>query len=229
MGVNYNNPPQNAPTDKVLEMKNQGLSNNQIIQNLQREGYMQSQIFDAMNQADIKAGVTNMPINYNQNFEAQNPMTMGAGPIPQMPQPPQAPKQQGPPMGPPQGPPMMPLQDPNMGMNFTPPGSVSTEELIEALINEKWNDLLTDVNKIIDWKEKAESRLVKVETGFEEIKKNFDLLHKAIVGKVGEYDKHILDVGAEIKAMEKVFQKVLPTFVENVNELSRITDEIKKK
>ena len=223
MGVNYNNPPQNVPTDKVLEMRSQGLTNNQIIQNLQREGYMQSQIFDAMTQADIKVGVTNMPVNYNQNFDAANPMTMGAGPIPQSPRP-----QQGPQMAPPQqsqGPPMMPPQD----LNYAPQGGVSTEELIEALINEKWNELLNDVNKIVEWKEKAETRMVKVEQGFEEIRKNFDMLHKAIVGKVGEYDKHILDVGAEIKAMEKVFQKVLPTFVENVNELSRITDEIKKK
>lgn len=219
-GPNYNNPVQGIPTDKVLEMRNAGVSNNQIIQNLQREGFMQSQIFDAMNQAEIKAGVSRLPMDYNQSFDAQNPMTMGAPQ--QMPPPP--PQNMRPQM--PQAQFQPPFQEqPNSQIQ----GSVSTEELIEALIDEKWNDLLKDVNRIIDWKEKAESRMQKMELGFDEIKKNFDLLHKAIVGKIGEYDKHILDVGAEIQAMEKVFQKVLPTFVDNVNELSRITDNIKKK
>ena len=45
---------------------------------------------------------------------------------------------------------------------------------------------------------------------------------------MGEYDKHIMEVGSEIKAMEKVFSKVLPTFTENVNELNNITKKIKE-
>jgi hypothetical protein len=108
-------------------------------------------------------------------------------------------------------------------------GNISTEELIEAIIDEKWNELLKDINKVIDWKDKAETRLVQMEQKLQDIKEEFDKLHQAIIGKVGEYDKHILDVGTEVKAMEKVFQKVLPTFVDNINELGRITDNIKGK
>lgn len=218
-GPDYNKPVQGVPTDKVLQLRNQGLSNNQIIQALQREGYMQSQIFDAMNQAEVKMGITNIQSDYVQQYEPANPMTMGAQPMPQG---------RGPPMqGPPQGQGFMPQMPPqDMGGIG---GSVSTEELIEALIDEKWNDLLKNMEKVVDWKDKAESRLVKMEQSIEDIKKNFEMLHKAVVGKIGEYDKHIMDVGAEIEAMEKVFQKVLPTFVENVNELSRITDNIKKR
>ena len=221
---NYNNPVQGIPTDKVLQLRSSGLSNNQIIQSLQREGYMQSQIFDAMNQAEVKMGVTNIQSEYLQSYEPSNPMSMGAAQ--QMPPPPQqgGVQQQG----------MRPQQgggySPDMGIgNFGLSGSVTTEELIEALIDEKWNELLKDIAKIADWKEKADTRLVRMEQSFEDLKKNFETLHKAVIGKIGEYDKHILDVGAEIQAMEKVFQKVLPTFVENVNELSRITDNIKKK
>ncbi len=215
---NYNNPLQGIPTDKVLQMRGQGLSNNQIIQGLQREGYMQSQIFDAMNQAEIKMGVTGIQPDYMQSYEPANPMTMGAQP--QMPPPPQNQTR---------------AQSPSQGMNFQPQtiqtnqSSIMSEELIEALVDEKWNELLRDINKIAEWKDKAEGRISKMEQSFDDIKKNFDTLHKAVIGKIGEYDKHILDVGAEIQAMEKVFQKVLPTFVENVNELSRITDNIKRK
>ena len=46
-----------VPTDKVMEMRSKGLSNNQIIQILQREGHDMPLIFNAMNQADIKSGI----------------------------------------------------------------------------------------------------------------------------------------------------------------------------
>ena len=60
-----------------------------------------------------------------------------------------------------------------------------------------------------------------------DMKADLDNLHKAIVSKIGEYDKNLLDVGTEIKAMEKVFQKILPTLTENVAELSRVTRNVK--
>ena len=67
-----------------------------------------------------------------------------------------------------------------------------------------------------------------MEQNFQNLKESFSQLQKAVIGKVAEYDKHILDVGTEVKAMEKVFSKVLPVFTENVHELSRITDKIKQ-
>ena len=52
-------PPETStpPTDKIMTMRQQGLDNNAIIQSLQREGYSSDNIFKAMNQADISAGI----------------------------------------------------------------------------------------------------------------------------------------------------------------------------
>ena len=47
------------------------------------------------------------------------------------------------------------------------------------------------------------------------------------MGKISEYDQNIIDVGTEMKAMEKVFQKVLPSLTENVNKLERMTKSSK--
>lgn len=131
--------------------------------------------------------------------------------------------------------PPLPNQN-NMSRQGMPPPNmapmqqnVSNEELIEAIIDEKWNDLLKDINKIIEWKNSTENRITKIEQQFGDLKDQYDKLHQAVIGKIGEYDKNILDVGAEIKAMEKVFAKVLPVFTENVSELSRITDTLKGK
>lgn len=207
--VDYNNLPSGIPTDKVITMRTQGLTNNQIIQNLQREGFNQTQIFDAMNQAEAKIGVENiLPKNLNSPQPA-NPMEMEMPNNQQMSSP--SKEQQNSILG-----------------SVDQMDSVSTEELIEALIDEKWNELVKDINKIVEWKDKADERVSKIEQSLVDLNKSFDNLHKAVVGKIGEYDKNILDVGTEIQAMEKVFQKVLPTFTDNVKELSRITDKIKK-
>lgn len=104
----------------------------------------------------------------------------------------------------------------------------TNEELIEAIIDEKWNELVKDITKIIEWKNSTETRVSAMEQQMKDLEKSFDNLHHAVVGKIGEYDKNILDVGAEIKAMEKVFSKVLPVFTENVSALTRVTDDIKE-
>jgi predicted site-specific integrase-resolvase len=118
-----------------------------------------------------------------------------------------------------------PPQMPPMGGNVV--NNSSNEELIEAIIDEKWNELVKDITKIIEWKNSTETRVSAMEQQMKDIQNSFDKLHQAVVGKIGEYDKHILDVGAEIQAMEKVFAKVLPVFTQNVSELTRVTDDIK--
>ncbi len=129
---------------------------------------------------------------------------------------------------PPPSPGIMPMPS----MQQQPPAQqqfqTTNEELIEAIIDEKWNDLVKDINKIIEWKNIADAKLISMTQQLKDMRGEFDKLHQSIIGKVGDYDQHILNVGAELKAMEKVFAKVLPVFTENVSELSRITDTMKQ-
>jgi prefoldin subunit 5 len=193
---------QGLPVDQINNLRSQGLSDNQIIQNLQRDGFSSAQVFDAMNQAGMNT----------------------AGPLPE------GQALQGAPPSPPPGP--MP---PAPGMMPAPPGPTPDiggdreriEELAEAIIDEKWAELIKNINKIFEWKEKTDGTLKKLSQEMIDLKANFDKLHKGILGKITEYDQNIINVGTEVKAMEKVFQKVLPTFTDNVNELSRITKKYK--
>jgi prefoldin subunit 5 len=135
--------------------------------------------------------------------------------LPNMGQPP------GAPLGSPQSQPYNAPNDMNHG--------ATNEELIEAIIDEKWNELIKDVNKILEWKNSTENRITRIEQSITDMRSEFDKLHQGVLGKIGEYDKHIMDVGVEIQAMEKVFAKVLPVFTQNVSELTRITDDLKNK
>ena len=102
------------------------------------------------------------------------------------------------------------------------------EELIEAVIDEKWADLIKNVEKIIEWKEHVDGQIVEMNTKFTELKDSFSRLETGVLKKVGDYDQNVKDVGVELKALEKVFSKMLPTFTENVSELSRLTENLKK-
>ncbi len=207
----------NVPVSQVMGMRDQGLSNNQIIQSLQRDGFSSSQIFEAMNQADMNpavSGASSGQISQEQN-NSSNP-NFNSTPASTSPMEPSSSQ--------------MNFSAPHAGHSPLPPMTdkqAEIEELVESIIEEKWEEIAKDINRIIGWKNKVESKLSTIEQDFNSLKEEFDKLHNAVIGKIGEYDKNILNVGAEVKAMEKVFSKVLPVFTENVSELSRISDNFK--
>ncbi|MFH1212155.1 MAG: hypothetical protein V1659_04495 [Candidatus Woesearchaeota archaeon] len=192
--------------ERIIALKQQGYDNNQIIQTLQRDGYSSTQIFNALNQADNSQ---TQPAN-QQGAGTQYDDFSGQG------------FQQQPAVAQPEQRQAMQQQQPAQQSS----GAYNTEELVEAIIDEKWNDLVADINKIVEWKNTTESKIASMQQQVEDIKHEFDKLHEAILSKVGEYDQHILEVGTEVKAMEKVFSKVLPVFTKNVQDLNEITKKI---
>ncbi|MGC8929847.1 MAG: hypothetical protein ACP5OZ_04985 [Candidatus Woesearchaeota archaeon] len=206
-----------TPINEVLQLRTQGLTNAQIIDVLQREGYNSDQIFDALSQADVKSSLQQSPPL--ESFNVQNQM---ATENPQVFQQQLQQTQQS-------------EEDYNYGgfSQYAQPSILDTEtekieQIAEAIIDEKWNDLVESINKVIDWKNKVEARIVKIEQQLNDLKQLYAELQKGILEKVGEYDQHILDVGTEIKAMEEVFKKIMPSFTQNVNELSSIVKNLKK-
>jgi hypothetical protein len=170
-------PVADIPIQQVAALQAQGVSNAQIIQALQGQGYPAQTIYDAIAQAEIKKN-----------------------PEPFEPPPEQRQERQSHP---------------------------DSEVVVEQLIEEKWHELQKELAKTNEWKDSVNSRVDKLEQSMADMKADLDGLHKAIVARIGEYDKTLLDVGTEIKAMEKVFQKVLPELTGSVQELSRITKVVK--
>lgn len=171
-------PQPDIPVSYVITMQQQGLTNNQIIQNLQRQGFQPNQIYDALAQAEAKRSIEPLqPMDMPSNMEPKHP---------------------------------------------------DNEALVEQIIHEKWQDFQKDISKVNEWKDVMNSRLDRMEQSMTDLRADLEGLHKAIVSRVGEYDKTLMDVGTEIKAMEKVFQKVLPELTSNVQELSKMTKSAKK-
>ncbi len=188
------------PIDQIMALKQRGMNNDQIISELERQGYNSSQIFDALNQVNISGG------NVGQNSPNLN--------IPQ---------------------PDFPQEQPYTGeqrLEPAPPpqeliNREQIEEIAEAIIDEKWKEFEEDIKIIIDWKEKTDTKIGQIEQQIKDLTNSLNNLHKSIISKISGYDKNITDVGTEMKAMEKVFQKILPSLTENVNKLDRMTKSSK--
>jgi uncharacterized phage infection (PIP) family protein YhgE len=110
---------------------------------------------------------------------------------------------------------------------FASEQQVNVEEYVETIIDEKWTELEKDIQKIVDWKNRSEQRINELSSKVEDLKDRFEKTQAAMLGKLGEYDQTMKDVGADLKAMEKVFSKVLPQFTDNVKTLSDVTEKLK--
>jgi hypothetical protein len=203
-----------TPTNLVLQMRQQGLTDNQIVQSLQKEGYTSTQIFDALSQADIKKTIQpaeqqppgpEAPPGYPQQAPMQGEMMPRQAPAP-MPQPAPMPGEP------------MPRQAPAPGVSRE-----QIEEVAETIVEEKWTEIEKGINKIITWKEDTEEKIIKIEADIANLSKRFSELHTGVLGKISGYEKGIRDVGTEVKAMQEVFKKTLPKFTENVAALERLT------
>ena len=199
---------QSSPVEQVISLKQQGYSNNQIVQALQDQGYNNSQIYNAINQANL-SGPQSVEHNevgmsdYGQSYQAYQ----------------------------------QPQQNFQAAKEYQPSSSGAAsdyldderiQEIAESIIDEKWEEFAGDIRKVIEWKEKSEDRLSRIEQQILDLRMGIDSLTKNIMSKISTYDQNIVDVGTEIKAMEKVFQKVLPTLTENVNKLDRMTKGYKE-
>ena len=102
------------------------------------------------------------------------------------------------------------------------------DESVEKIIEERWEKVTANVEKVVSWKGKIEQEVQLLKEDIVTIKNSFETFEKRLMNKISSYDKNILDVNSEIKALDKVFQKITPTLVNNVNELSRIADDLKQ-
>ena len=186
--------------DEVVSMINKGMTSDQIVQELVSKGMTPQQAMALVNQAEVTVG----------SSSEQQPQQASLQFAPQS------------------GPPPTSMPPPPGGNVMINPQTEQIEEVAEAIISEKWKELVKDFNRLETSRSQIEGRLDKLEVAQEDLKNQFDKLHTALLGKIGEYDQSVVNLEAEIKAMEKIFQKILPAFTDDVAELSQIVGKLKQ-
>jgi len=207
-------------------LKQQNYSKDQIIEELSRQGYSLQQISDAMNQADIKTEV-GAPPEQNQDLamqlmEAPSPEQLGQEQQMQQPIVDTSQYEYGQPQMQ-QPTPQMPQQPPIRGMEE------QIQEVTEAIIDEKWQQLTKNIGDMNLWKEGIQTEVESVKQEILRTEQRIEKLEQTIIGKVTEYQKALTEVNTEMQALGKVFEKILEPLTSNIKELARITKELKEK
>lgn len=177
-------PAQNVlPVEQVMIMRQQGMSNSQIIQTLQRN-YSSQSIADALAQAEARLSGEPYPMPASQGEE------------------------------------MMP------SVQAQPSAQNITEE-VEVQVNEKWKALSSDIKPLFEWKDAVEAHISGLTNDVNALKSEVEKIHKAVFAQIQEYGQNLRDIGAEIKAMEKVFTHVIPELTSSVQDISRAAKTLK--
>jgi len=228
-----------TPVEEVLRLMNFGMGDADIIRKLTDEGHSPVEISDALNQAKIKKEITP---------EGLTPSILSSQPAVEEKMIPSVPKSSVPrPMA---VPPMMqqrpqqrtespepqayqsPYAYPTYPQEQQEAPKVDTEaieEIAEEIVNEKWLEIKGKISDVIEWKTYADKRISSVDERVKRIELSMDRLQAALLSKMQEYGRDVKDLGAEMHSLENAFGKILNPLVENVKELSKITEDLKEK
>lgn len=217
------------PTEEVFRMKKEGLSNEDISRNLEEKGYDPQEISESINQLNIRSGIggypdEGAPISGAGGFQP-SVLDQEEIPVPTPPSP-QARTTPATMLQPSMPQPIMPSYEapPTYGR----PSGEESEELVEAIIDEKWQEVSNTLGELNLWKSKVDDDLTSIKQEILRISHRFDNLQKAVLEKVSAYSKDIAEVGTEVKALERVLQNIIKPLTTNIKELSRITGKLKK-
>lgn len=214
-----------TPTEQVFNLRKRGYDNNKVTDELKSKGYSSQEISEAMNQANIKLGVEENSSDSPFYSNELQPSLLDNSEIP-VPSPNQRTEVQ------------TITQAPQFSQEprFSPPPMPYTrgdieqeiEEIVEAIIDEKWEQLTANIGNLESWKDKTDDEITSIKQEILRVSNRLDNLQKAVLGKVSEYSQGITEVGTEVKALEKVLQNIIEPLTSNIKELSKITKELKE-
>lgn len=197
-----------APTDRVLDLKREGMDNSQIFNRLEKEKYSPEEIYNSLDQATVK-----QEIDINEVPSPSEKL-----PEPEFQEEQVQPEVQS-------------FQPRTPMFSQEPPGRANyemVEEIAESVVAEKWDDMIKNIGDLRLWKEKVETDMSGVKQEVIRIQTRVENLQKAVLSKVSDYNDNISELNTEVKAMEKVFEKILEPLTRNVKDLEKVAEKFKK-
>lgn len=225
------------PVQKVNEMFKYGLSERDVIETLRKEGYSAPEVSEALNRV-IKTGVEAKPASRETPsdmtiFPEEPTIPEGVNPAMQSPIPASA-------FGVGEAPVMETEQPeerwpeelpefPEMPMSISgAPTHEEIEEVVEVLVEEKWNELVRRLESI-------ERRFANMDAKFREIDLQLASFKESgmggqetLEGKIDEQKENFSNIEARLGSIEKAFKETLPSMIESVRTISEITERLKK-
>ncbi len=198
-------------TSRIIAMRQQGMPDPQIFDTLASEKISPEEIEMSMNQANQAMGGGGPPMTGPPGMSGP---PMAGAPMGGMP------PVSGQPMG---GMPQMPGQVAQLETE-----SEDVEALVEKLVAEKTEGMDLRLKDMEADMGKVRTDIQELKNMAIELKQKYAGLQEESLGKVEEYAKELENVGAQIKAMQRILQQIIPSLAENITKLQKVVDEVKK-
>jgi len=218
-----------ATLERVMQMREQGLSENQIVQTLRQEGIPPKEIEESLSQSKIKYALNEeqqtmenqeQGIGYNQGFSKSSFQGDSAPvPLPEEYAEMQSPSQEYYPDYQPQA---------NYQEYQAPqPFDIETiNEMVEQAIEEKNQDLKKQVLSFTRFKEDSSIEINKISQRLQKIEDTISELQTAILRKIGEYGNDIHSIAREMQETQNTFSKIVDPLTDSIRDLREISDSI---
>ena len=93
------------------------------------------------------------------------------------------------------------------------------EEIIESMIDEKWDDLIKEVRNIVDFKEKVEARQQKNVQELNELQNKFTVMEQKINAELSDHEVRMRQFLKLLRGVKAVCSDVIPEVIEDVQEI----------
>ncbi|MFA5484683.1 MAG: hypothetical protein WC260_00295 [Candidatus Pacearchaeota archaeon] len=206
--------------DIIAEMQSQGISNQGIFENLQRQGYNPTQINDAINQIKITTQPMdtqnqqdpfnqpqnfNQPQDFNQNQQYNDPQQENYPQENYYTQTPQA----------------------YSGEEYYQQPSFDTEtitEITEQVISEKFREYNKKTGDIVSFKNTIQDKVDDINTRLKRIESTIDKLQQAIIQKIGEFGENTQIIKKDLESLHDTTSKLMNPLIDNYRELQKTNE-----
>lgn len=218
-----------ATLERVMQMKQQGMLEPQIITALRQEGLNPKEINDALTQSKIKSELSQQP---PEQFSGQGMMPS----IVQKEQ--ESQDDEYPEYNPEEYKPeasTYPQYDTSLAQPSpqgyyqeyeAPQQQTDVEainEIAEQIVDEKVDEIKKQISSFKDFAGEVENEIERVNKRLEKLETNFGQLQMAVIKKIGEYGENIKNIADEMHQTQDSFSKILNPLTDNIRELQKIT------
>ncbi len=217
-----------ATLERVMQMREQGLSENQIVQSLRQEGVPPREIEESLSQSKIKYALNDNQKMENQEQTYDQGMSKSAfqGDSAPVPLPEEYSEMQS----------QSPMQEyypdyqpQSSYQEYQPPQQFDIEtinEMVEQAIEEKNESLKKQISSFTRFKEDSSIQIERINQRLEKVENTISELQIAILRKIGEYGNDIHSIAREMQSTQNTFSKIVDPLTDSIRELRDISESI---
>lgn len=240
-----------AILEKVMQMKQQGFTEPEIVGTLRQEGVSPNEINEALSQSKVKSALNSNPEfvsqteagidgnsmqqsmmmnqqNGDESYSSVNPQEYSQQYSPQEYVPSPEAGSEGEQVSQESADYYPDYQDGQAYAEYQPKPSIDIEtvnEICEQTVEEKTDKLKKEISSFSKFKEEIGFDVEKMNERLTKIENNFNDLQMAILRRIGSYGEDIKNIAKEMHSTQESFSKMLDPLTDNIRELQKISSK----